>query len=185
MASPRRIYSIYLMLAEGAGDLAEFLQAKGEELPGTVKLLLKGDRAKLLAKWGDEMEEICGVLDGSHDDPYILEATQTYYWASLYAATARLPWEALEFDAQRRAAATCGVATLDELRAQVKRAVELGPEQVKPAKLLLLWNVADTIYRRQTPAEDTWSLEQIMDADLHEMGKRAYLEPLLRKTAAL
>jgi hypothetical protein len=183
MASPRRIYRIYARLAQSAAEIRDFLAAKGDQIPGTVQLLIENDRAKLLARWGEEMVELCGVLDGSHSDPYIMESTQTFYWASLFAATAATSWEMLRFDDNRRIAATCGIETVPELAAAAKRLIELGPDRAKPEKLFLVWNVADRLYRQQTPAENQWSLEQLMEADLQEMKKRAYLEPILREIA--
>lgn len=181
MATPRRIYRIYLSLAEHAGEIHDFAVAKGEKVSGTVTLLLAGDRAKPLQRWGEEMAELCGVLDGSHDDSFLMESTQTFYWASLYAAMARTPWEALRFDEQRRAAATAGISTVPELRAAVTRLVGVGPEQAKPEKLFLLWNVADHLYRTSKQADEQWSLDQLMEADLQDMKKRAYLAPILRE----
>lgn len=181
MATPRRIYRIYLRLAESAELVRDFSQAQGEKVSGTVNLLLSGDRAKPLARWGEEMAELCGVLDGSHDDSYLMESTQTFYWASLYAAMQRTPWEALRFDENRRAAATAGIATVPELRAAVTRLTALGAEQAKPEKLFLLWNVADHLYRTQKSSDEQWSIDQLMEADFQDMKKRAYLAPILRE----
>ena len=61
----------------------------------------------------------------------------------------------------------------------VERLVGLGPTIAKPEKLFLLWNAADWIYRRQTKPDSQWSLEQLMEADLQDMKKRSYLEPIL------
>lgn len=180
MASPSRIYRIYLRLAQDAELVRDFQIAQGEKVSGTVQLLIAKDRAKLLARWGEEMAELCGVLDGSHDDPYIMEATQCFYWASLYAASAGMTWEALDFAAQRRAAATAGLDTVPELRAAAQRLAGLSPELAKPQKLFLLWNVADGIHRAQQ-RDDAWPLESIMEADLQDMKKRPYLAPILRE----
>jgi hypothetical protein len=179
MATPRRLYRIYESLGQNAAEIRDFLAAKGEKVPGTVDLLVQGDRAKLLARWAEEMDELCGVLDGSHHDPYLMEATQTFYWAALYASTNGFSWEALKFDDNRRQAPLSGINSVVELRAAVKRLLEIGPEKAKPEKLFLLWNVADHIYREQTPNEKQWSLEQLMEADLQEMKKRSYLQPIL------
>ena len=59
------------------------------------------------------------------------------------------------------------------------RILAAGPDAVKPEKLFLLWNVADGIYRRITPAEDQFTLEQVLECDFHEMTKREYLKPIL------
>jgi hypothetical protein len=179
MATPRRIFRIYHALGADAETVRDFMQAKGEQVSTTVKNLCARDAGKLLRKWGDEMEEIAGVLDGTHDDPYILESVQTFYWASLYAVVQGSDWEAIGFEGLRRDAATCGVNNLAELRAAVKRLVEAGPEVAKPGKLFLLWWVADGIYRRTVPADQQWSVEQILESDLQEMLKRPYLKPIL------
>jgi hypothetical protein len=126
------------------------------------------------------MAELCGVLDGTHLDSYLMEATQTFYWASLYAASADHSWESLRFDELRRAASTAGITTIPELRAAVKRLVGMAPGAAKPEKLFLLWNVADHLYREKTPTADQWSLEQLLEADLQDMMKREYLAPILR-----
>jgi hypothetical protein len=179
MSTPRRIFRIYEALCADAEIVADFQIAKGEEVPGTVQRLIKKDRAKLLAKWADEMGELCGVLDGSHDDPYIMEATQTYYWACLYAVTGGATWDSLVWDDCRRLAATSGIDTVEELKQAVDRLLALGSDAAKPEKLFLLWQVADRIYRRQTPPDKQWSIDQLMEADLQDMQKRVYLRPVL------
>ncbi len=183
MATPRRIYRIYAELRAGAAALRTEMTARGEEVSGTVALLAAGDAGKALARWGEEMDEMCGVLDGTHFDPYLMEATQTFYWGALYAALCGARWEDLKFDDNRRTAAICGIQTAAELRAGAKRLAALGPAQAKPEKLFLLWNVADRIYRLQTKLDKQWSLEQVMEADLQEMKKRPYLAAILEKIA--
>src|SRR4051794_27888541 len=101
MASPRRIYRIYAELAANAAEVRDFLVASGGK-SGTLDLLVAKDPAKPLARWGEEMQELCGVLDGSHDDPYIMESTQTFYWGALFAALRGARWEDLRFDDNRR-----------------------------------------------------------------------------------
>ena len=180
MATPRRIFSIYHQLAANAAEIRDFVIAKGEK-SGTLDLLVKGDRTKLLARWGEEMAELCGVLDGTHNDSYLMEATQTFYWGCLFAVSGGATWESIAFDAGRRQAATCKIDTVPEVRASVDRLIGLGADHIKPEKLFLVWNAADWIYRRQTPAEKQWSLEQLMEADLHDMKKRSYLVPIIDK----
>ena len=180
MTTPRRIFRIYHALGRDAETVRDFQQARGEKVSGTVNLLLAKDADKLVRKWGEEMVELCGVLDGSHEDPYIMEATQTFYWASLYAVVQGSDWEALGFDQVRRDAATCSISLVAELRAAVERLVGLGTA-AKPAKLFLLWNVADSIYRRQTPADEQRSLAELMAYDFHEMSGRDYLKPIIER----
>ncbi len=182
MATPRRIFRIYEQLAKNAEEIRDFASAKGEK-SGTLDLLVKGDREQLLTRWGEEMAELCGVLDGTHHDSYLMEATQTYYWGCLFAVTGGASWETIAFDAGRRQAATCKIDTVPEVRASVARLVSLGVAAVKPEKLFLVWNAADWIYRRQLPAEKQWTLEQMMEADLHDMQKRSYLAPILAQIA--
>lgn len=180
MASPRRIFRIYTQLGADAEIIRDFLSAKGDAVPGTVERLICKDAGKLLRKWGEEMHELVGVLDGSHHDPYAMEATQTFYWATLFAVVQGTTWEALGFDDLRRSGATCGIGTLAELAAAVDRLVEMGPEAAKPQKLFLLWCVADAIYRRQTAPDQQLTIEELMQCDLADMLKRPYLEPILR-----
>jgi hypothetical protein len=180
MASPRRIYRIYFQLGTDAELVHEFQIANGEKPSGTVDLLRRKDAAKTLARWAEEMDELCGVLDGSHDDPYVMEATQTFYWASLYGFCSGVAWEDLDFDGNRRAAAAAGIDSPDELRAAVKRLADLGVAGAKPGKLFLLWNVADLLYRKQTPPDKQRALDEIMEIDLQEMRKRPYLHPILK-----
>ena len=87
------------------------------------------------------------------------------------------------FDATRREAMTCGIDGVPELRAAVSRLVALGPAAAKPAKLFLLWNAADWIYRRQTPEAEQRSLAELMAYDLHEMSSRDYLQPIIAQVA--
>lgn len=183
MTTPRRIFRIYHALGQDAATVQDFQLAQGQKVSGTVKMLIAKDAGKLLAKWGEEMEELCGVLDGSHDDPYIMESTQTYYWGSLYAVVLGESWETLGFDQLRRDSATCGITTVDELRSAVGRLVAAGPAVAKPGKLFLLWNVADGIYRRQTPVADQRSLAELMAYDLHDMQSRSYLKPIIDRIA--
>ena len=177
MASPRRIVRLYSALNAQAADINASLVASGTPSK-TVSLLLERDAVKLLKRWGEEMVEMCGVLDGSHNDSFLMEATQTFYWASLYATVRGASWEDLQFDSVRRLAATCGVGTVPELRTAIARLVALG-EVAKPTKLFLLWNVADRMYRVMTPPDKQWSLEQLMEADLQDMKKQTYFAPLL------
>ena len=69
MASPRRIFTIYKLLFDNAEEIRDFQVAKGEKVSGTVNMLIKKDREKLLARFGDEMDELCGVLDGTTMTP--------------------------------------------------------------------------------------------------------------------
>ena len=179
MASPKRIFCIYEYLYQHAEEVRDFQVANGEKVSGTVQLMIKGDRELLLQRWGEEMGEICGVLDGSHDDPYILEATQCFYWASLFAVTGAVSWDDLGFYNLRRDLDKIAIETPAALQETVDRLVALGAEQVKVEKLYMLWLVADRIYRDVTPVEKQWSIDQIMDADLADMKKRTYLGPVL------
>jgi len=180
MATPRRIYRIYLELARNAPLVQEFLQSKSEK-SGTVDLFVNADRGKFLARFGEEMEELCGVLDGTHKDSYLMESTQTFYWASCYAASGDTAWEDLRFEEARREAVTSGIGSVAELRAAVARLVGIGAPAAKPSKCFLLWQVADRLYRSSTPADKQWSLEQLMEADLQDMKKRTYLEPIIAR----
>lgn len=181
MTTPRRIFRIYHALGQDAETVRDFQLARGIKPSGTVAMLIAKDAARLLRKWAEEMGELCGVLDGSHGDPYIMEATQTYYWGSLYAVVQGCDWESLGFDDARREAAASGIGTVPELRAAIARLAELGPQGARPAKLFLLWNVADRIYRRQTPPGAQRSVEELMAYDLNEMRSRDYLLPLIER----
>ena len=96
MATPRRVFTIYQKLAEDAETVRDFQVAQGEKVSGTVNLLLSGNRDKLLQRWGEEMAELCGVLDGTHDDSYLMECTQCFYWGSLFAVTGGLSFDDLD-----------------------------------------------------------------------------------------
>ena len=50
----------------------------GDKVSGTVKLMLWD--AELLYSAGGGDARVMRCLDGTHDDPYIMEATQTWYW---------------------------------------------------------------------------------------------------------
>ena len=178
MATPRRIFRIYAQVGQDAETIRDFAQALGEKVSGTVNQLIARDADKLLRKWGEEMHELCGVIDGSHDDPYLMEATQTYYWACLFSVVRGATWDDIRFDEMRRQAVTCGIGTIPELRTAVDRVVATA--DVKPEKLFLLWNVADLAWRAKTPVADQWTIEQLMEADLHEMKGKGYLAPVLK-----
>jgi phosphoribosyl-ATP pyrophosphohydrolase len=185
MASPRRIFTVYQLLFRNAAEIRDFQLAKGEPVSGTVQLLLSGDRDKLLRRWGEEMHEMCGVIGGTHDDPYILEATQCFYWGSLFAVSGGVDWEALGFGRLRTQIGQTGLDNVGDLSDTVERLVALGAEAAKPAKCFLLWHVADRLYRDITPPGKQWSHEQMMDYDLADMKKRPYLAPLLKQTEGL
>ena len=178
MASPELIYRIYHALHAHAAEVRAFEESRGEKVSGTLTLLCDGDPARPLARWGEEMQELCGVLDGTHDDSYLMESTQVFYWGSLYGALRGATWESLAFEAQRAKAATA-IASVGELRSAAERLVALGPGAAPPDKLFMLWNAADWIYRRSVPAEQQWSIDQLMAADLAEMRKRSYLLPII------
>ncbi|MFW5844998.1 MAG: hypothetical protein ACOCXJ_02100 [Planctomycetota bacterium] len=184
MASAQRIYEIYRLLAMSAEEIKDFQIAKGEKVSGTVTMILKGDRQKFLTRWGEEMHELAGVISGSHDDPYIMEATQCFYWLSLYSVTGDVAWEELDFYGQRTQVGRTGIDNVGDLVDTVDRLVGLG-EAAKPQKMVLLWHVADRLYRQATDPDQQWSIEQMMDYDLADMKKRPYLEPILRQTADL
>jgi phosphoribosyl-ATP pyrophosphohydrolase len=179
MATPRRIVRIYAELADHAGEVAGFLAASGGS-SATVKLLADGDATTALKRWGEEMQELCGVLDGTHHDSYLMEAGQTFYWACCFAAVRKVAWEAIGFDDLARQAVASGIGSVVELRAACARLAGIAPSDAKPAKLFLLWRVADRLYRSLTPPDKQWSIEQLMEADLQEMKKRPYFEPILR-----
>lgn len=186
MASPEAIFTVYDLLAESAQTIRDFQVAKGEKVSGTVNLILKGDRAKLLARWLDEMEELVGVLNGVHDDPYIVESTQCFYWASVFTVTGGLSWADIEFEAMRQKAAT--EQTLQDpnmIISQAQRLAAMEPDQVKPAKLFLLWWAADNVYRHSDRFKDRWEVDQIMEYDLQDMKKREYLQPILKQLGLL
>jgi hypothetical protein len=183
MTSPRRIFSIYAYLYDHAEEVRDFMIAAGDKVSGTVQMMLAKDRAKLLHRWGEEMDEICGVLDGSHKDPYILEATQCFYWASLFTVTGGYGWDDINLYQLRRDLDKAAIEDPAALNVAVKRLVELGaddPDKVKPQKLFFMWLIADRIYRVITPRDKQWSIDQIMDADLADMKKRPYLIPVLK-----
>lgn len=186
MATPEQIYTVYALLAENAQTIKDFAVAKGEKVSGTVNLILKGDRKKLLTRWCEEMEELTGVLNGTHDDPYIMEATQCFYWGSLYAVTGGTDWQDLDSENLRQQAAT--ERTLGDpnmVLTQALRLAELEPEQVKPQKLFLLWWAMDNHYRHSDRFKETWPVEQIMEYDLQDMKKRDYLQPILKDLGLL
>ncbi|MDA3962243.1 MAG: hypothetical protein PF961_15750 [Planctomycetota bacterium] len=180
MATPRRIFHIYERLYQSAAEVRDFQVAKAEKVSGTVNLLLSGDRAKLLERWGEEMSEIGGVLQGTHKDPYILEATQCFYWACLFTVTGGTSWDELAFEGLAQQAA--GHASLQEagmILDQATKLVAAGVDAAKPSKLFLLWWAMDNQYRHSSLFPDRWSVEQIMEADLQEMKTRSYLRPIL------
>ncbi|MCS6970570.1 MAG: hypothetical protein RMM29_00010 [Planctomycetota bacterium] len=180
MTTPRRIFRIYEALARDAELVRDFQIARGEKVSGTVQLLVERDAERMLRRWGEEMQELADVLDGIHEDPYIVEASQTYYWACLYAVTQGCRWEDLGFELLPREAMSSGMTTTRELRGAVQRVVERGTA-APPVKLFVLWLVADVLYRRQTPPEAQRSLAEIMAYDLAQMRRRDYLHPLLAK----
>jgi phosphoribosyl-ATP pyrophosphohydrolase len=184
MASPRRIYEIYRLLAENAQEIQDFQIAAGDKPSGTVGMLLKGDRQKFLTRWGEEMHELAGVIGGTHDDPYIVEATQCFYWTSLYAVSGGTSWDEIEFDQLRTQVGRTGIEDIGNLADTADRMVALG-EQAKPGKLFLLWHVADRLYREANKPDQQWSIEQMMEYDLADMKKRSYLAPLIRQTEGL
>ncbi|TVR47532.1 MAG: hypothetical protein EA402_01150 [Planctomycetota bacterium] len=183
MASPRRIFNIYQQLRIDAQTIHDFQVARGSRISGTVKLLLAGDADLLLRRWGEEMHELCGVLEGSHDDPYVMEATQTWYWACCLAAVRGCNWEALDFEELRLSASRASIPDTNHLRSAVDRLVALGGQAAPLKKVFLIWCVADGLYRQQTPPAQQRSLEEVMEIDLQDMKKRDYLLPILTQVS--
>lgn len=184
MAELADIFRVYDELNTHAEEVREHCLAKGERVSGTVELLRAGDRDKLLRRWGEEMAELCGVLDGSHDDPYIMEATQCFYWACLYAVSAGETWESLGFAQLRDQARFSRIDTPARLHNVVEQVVARGSEHVAPSKLFLLWHVADQLYRDQTSQEQQRSHQELAAYDLADMRKRWYLAPILDRVLA-
>lgn len=183
MASPRRVFNIYQQLKVDAQTIYDFQVAAGDKVSGTVKLLLAGDADYLLRRWGEEMHELCGVIEGTHNDPYIMEATQTWYWASCFAAVKGVSWADLHFEDLRVQAPRISIPDTGQLRLNVDRLVALGGQQAAANKVFLLWCVADSLYRQVTPPERQRSLEEIMEVDLQDMKKRSYLAPVIAAVA--
>lgn len=179
MATPRRIFGIYHYLGAHAEEIREFMQAVGTK-SSTVDHLIAKDRVKLLSRFSEELIELCDVLDGTHKDPYIMEASQTWYWASLYAVACGAGWDDIGWKEAPLLAVQSGIASVADLRTTAERLPGLGPDQVRPTKLFVLWACADRLYRQITLADKVWTVEQIMEADLSEMRKRPYLAPVLR-----
>lgn len=183
MATPRRIFEVYRRLHAQAAALRDAQQATGGKVSGTVTLLLAGDRAKLLARWRDELQEMAEVVAGLHDDPYILESTQCYYWLCLYAVCSGASWDDLDWEGQRQAAARAQVLDLAQLLGHADRLVAMG-DAAKPSKLAMLWWVVDGFYRSATLPEQQWTVDQLMEYDWQDMRKRDYLAPILAQVAA-
>lgn len=181
MVAPGDVYEIYRRLAAEAATVRDFQVAAGQPVSGTVQLLLAGDRDKLLARWGEEIDELCGVLDGTHADPYIVEATQCFYWASLYGVTGGATRADIGFEDLPRRALDARLDDTRAIRSQAERLVALGPERVPPAKPFLLWAAADLVYRARTPRDRQRSVEDLMRYDLHDMRRRDYLRPIIRE----
>lgn len=121
-AATRLLYGAYAHLRDH--DLAA--------VSGTASRL-RAERPEIERRLADELEELAGVLDGSHAhaDPQadvVLEGSQVVYWTTLVAVRDRVTWAALRMD---RALAT-GEAGMDPrmvariLRAEAER-WRLGP----------------------------------------------------------
>ena len=115
MASAERIFGIYEYLYAHAADVRDFQVAAGEKVSGTVNLMLGGNREKMLQRWGEEMGEMCGVIDGSHKDPYMMEATQCFYWGSLFYVMGGIGWADIDFNNIRLQVGQCNIETPAQL----------------------------------------------------------------------
>ena len=73
-----------------------------------------------------------------------------------------------------------GIDNVPALGEAVKRLIALPVEKAKPEKLFMLWMVADYIYRDTVAPDDQFDMSTIMQADLADMEKRAYLQPLIK-----
>jgi hypothetical protein len=166
-----RVYAIYRELARQAPAIRAAAEADGEAVSGTIQLLTNGDRAKPLARWAEEMAELEGVLDGSHDDPYALEATQCFYWASLYAALGGADWRALDPFARPALPGTALAAAAQQVAAAGSSA--------DASPLFGLWLAAYRRYRATPRFAPHAELDAILAEDLAEMATRAYLRPIL------
>ena len=184
MATPHRIYQIYAQLFADAHTVKDFQEANGEKVSGTVQLLVQGDRDLLLKRWGEEIEELAGVLDGTHKDPYIMESTQCFYWASLFAVSAGMSWDDLNWQSLREQAVRARVEDAGAMLSHAQRLVGLGADQAKPEKCFLIWHMADQLYRSSDRFKNKWSIEEIMEADYQDMLKRSYLKPVIDQVPA-
>lgn len=168
-----RVYRIYRELARRAPAIRAASEGAGEPVSGTIRLLTSGDRNKPLARWVEEMAELEGVLDGSHDDPFSLEATQCFYWASLYAAMAGADWGELDPFARQPVPGS----------ALSQSARSLAATAATPAKLFGLWLAAYRRYQAEPRFAPHLTVDAIMAEDLAEMATRPYLVPILAEVA--
>jgi len=183
MSVAAKLYAVYQTIARDAQAIRESQLTAGEEVSGTVQRFIDGDAEFILHRWGEEMGELCGVIAGTHKDPYILEATQVFYWSCCYGVVRGATWEEIDFDRQYLEAPRLGIDIVDRLIDVVERLVAMGAD-AKPSKLFLLFSVADTLYRQKTPAANQRTLAEILEVDLQEMRKRPYLASILEEVGA-
>lgn len=76
----------------------EFLRVNNLEVVSTTSRLLRRDDDRVSARVGDELRELAGVLDGTHQHQgrgadVALEAGQILYWLTLSAVRASCQWD--------------------------------------------------------------------------------------------
>ncbi len=178
MADAETLYEVCRELGRQAATIRDVEVAAGRPPSTTIEHLVAGDPAAALIRWGEEMYELTGVLNGTHDHPYIMEAAQVWHWACLHAVLHGAAWSELDVTACLLRAPTLRLDDTNRLLDVVDRLVALGAE-APPAKPFLLWFVAGYLYRQQTPHDRQWSQEQILEVDRQEMIKQAYMRPIL------
>ena len=84
----RLAWGAYVFLREGAATLAaRSATAKLLATPGAATAALALSRAR------EELEELRGVLAGTHSDPFVLEVSQVWYWCCVSALLSGLSYD--------------------------------------------------------------------------------------------
>ncbi len=165
------------LVQEWYGAYAALRDEDLESVSGTSRRL-RAEHDEVTARLADELNELAGVLDGSHRhrsfaDDIALEATQCLYWAALVALRSGIDGEAFgnwvlnqtsgdmsrTFDSEKRASLLRNLGAA--VRSNAAAAVEWLPEVVAAVSA--------------AAARGGHDVPSLIAADLDDLGSRPYL----------
>ena len=149
MRSIEDLYLRYELLAAAADELLDFAVAKGTPRPAVLDLLAAGDPASALAAWAEAVTGLSRTLATGAGDPYLVASARILGGCCAHAVLRCAAWEELAVAEQYRRGPAAGMDDPGGLPELCERLVSLA--EPPPAKLFLIWGIADAVYRKRTP----------------------------------
>jgi hypothetical protein len=156
-----------------AWGVYEFLRDNDlSEQSGTSKRLRVGNLEKLWARLLEELEELKGVVLGTHihegfPQDIVLEGYEVFYWAVCYAVLSGIEYGEVEADVALLEGFNAPTLSAEELAALFEQTVSRDSSGIRQA-LTLVGRACK--FANLSPA-------QLLERDLSEMREKNYLQP--------